>query len=74
MWAKKLTDGSQAVILFNRGQADATIAVSWQELGLRFDAELNVRDLWAKKDLGPVKGTLSATVPGHDVLMVKVAR
>jgi len=74
VWAKKLTDGSQAVVLFNRGQTPGTIAVSWQELGLRFDAELNVRDLWTKQDLGPVKGTLSATVPGHDVLMVKVAR
>jgi len=74
VWAKKLTDGSQAVILFNRGQAPATIAVSWQELGMRFDAELKVRDLWTKQDLGPVKGTFSASVPGHDVVMVKVAR
>jgi alpha-galactosidase len=74
VWAKKLTDGSQAVILFNRGQAPATVAVSWQELGLPFDAELKVRDLWGTKDLAPVKGTFSATVPSHDVVMVKVAR
>ena len=74
VWAKKLTDGSQAVILFNRGQADATIAVSWQELGLPYDAELKLRDLWTKKDLGSAKGTFAAAVPSHDVLMLKVTR
>ena len=45
-----------------------------QELGLPFDAELKVRDLWAKKDLAPVKGTFSATVASHDVVMLKVQR
>ncbi len=74
VWAKKLDGGAQAVVLFNRGQADATVAVSWQELGLPYDAELKVRDLWAKKDLAPVKGTFSATVPSHDVLMIKVSK
>jgi len=73
VWAKKLTDGSQAVILFNRGQAAGVVAVSWQELGLRFDAELRVRDLWTKQDVGVVKGTFSATVPPHDVVMVRVS-
>ena len=48
VWAKKLTGGRHAVILFNRGQAAGSIAVSWQELGLRFDAEPMVRDLWTK--------------------------
>jgi len=48
--------------------------LSWQELGLPFDAELAVRDLWAKQDLGKVKGTLVASVPSHDVIMVKVTQ
>jgi alpha-galactosidase len=72
VWAKRLQDGGQAVVLFNRGDAAAPIAVSWQELGLRFDADLSVRDLWAKKDLGRVRGTFTATVPPHDVVMVRV--
>jgi alpha-galactosidase len=74
VWGKKLAGGAQAVILLNRGQAEATIAVSWQELGLPFDAEMKLRDLWAKKDLTPVKGTFSTRVPSHDVVMVKVTR
>jgi alpha-galactosidase len=74
VWVKKLAGDAQAVILFNRGQADATVAVSWQELGLPFDAELKVRDLWSKQDLAPVKGTFSPRVPSHDVVMITVSR
>ncbi len=72
VWEKRLDGGAHAVILFNRGQAPQQIAVSWQEIGLPYDAEPMVRDLWAKKDLGRVKGTFSATVPSHEVVMIKV--
>jgi alpha-galactosidase len=72
VWAKKLHGNQQAVILFNRGRAPQPIAVSWQEIGFPFDAELPVRDLWAKNDLGRVKGTFSAQVPPHEVIMVIV--
>ena len=72
VWAKRLQGGGQAVILFNRGTTEAPIAVSWQELGMRYDAEPMVRDLWAHKDVGRVKGTFSATVAPHDVVVVRV--
>lgn len=72
VWAKKLTGDAWALVLFNRGETAAQIALSWQELGLSFDAEPAVRDLWAKKDLGKIKGTFVASVPPHDVIMVKV--
>ncbi|HSL20244.1 MAG TPA: alpha-galactosidase [Vicinamibacterales bacterium] len=72
VWSKPLEGSARAVILFNRGKAPATIAVSWQELGLPFDSPQPVRDLWQKKDVGAVKGTFSATVPPHDVVMVRV--
>jgi alpha-galactosidase len=75
VWAKKLQDGGQAVIFLNRSNVNtgpAQMAVSWQELGLRWDAEPMVRDLWAKKDLGRVKGTFTAVVPPHDVVMIRV--
>jgi alpha-galactosidase len=74
IWVKKLAGNARVVVLFNRGNAEAQMALSWQELGLPFDAELPVRDLWAKKDLGNVKGTLVASVPPHDVIMVKVTQ
>ena len=74
VWVKNLAGDARVVVLLNRGRAAAPMAVSWQELGLPFDADLNVRDLWAKRDLGVVKGTFSATVPSHDVVMIKVNR
>jgi alpha-galactosidase len=72
-WAKKLSGDRYAVILFNRGAGVLPIAVSWHEIGLRPDAEPAVRDLWAHKDLGRVKGTFSAQVPSHDVVMILVS-
>ncbi len=74
VWVKNLAGEARAVILFNRGQAPAPVALSWQEIGLPFDAELKVRDLWAKRDVGVVKGTFSVRVPAHDVVMIKVSK
>ncbi|MFH1574520.1 MAG: alpha-galactosidase, partial [Acidobacteriota bacterium] len=48
VWAKRLDDGAHAVVLFNRGGTEQKMAVSWQEIGLPYDAEPMVRDLWAK--------------------------
>jgi alpha-galactosidase len=72
VWARRLQGNAQVVILFNRGRTAQTIAVSWQELGLPWDAEPLLRDLWAKKDLGRVKGTYSAEVPPHDIVMLRL--
>lgn len=72
VWVKRLEGGAQAVILFNRGRTDATMAVSWQEIGLAYDAAPLVRDLWARRDLGRIKGTFATLVASHDVVMIKI--
>jgi alpha-galactosidase len=72
VWAKPLQGGAHAVILFNRGKSDATVAVSWHELGLAYDAALPVRDLWQHKDLGSVAGTFSTRVAPREIVMVRV--
>jgi alpha-galactosidase len=74
VWAKQLTGGALAVVLFNRGKSEAPVAVSWQELGLPYDAAPRVTDLWSKRDHGPVKDRFVATVPPHDVVMIRVER
>jgi alpha-galactosidase len=33
-----------------------------------------LRDLWAKKDVGTTAKPLSATVPGRDVLMLRLKK
>jgi alpha-galactosidase len=72
VWAKQLADGSRAVILFNRGKAEAKIAVSWPEIGYTSHLKAKVRDLWRRKDLGEFTGNFSAAVPPHDVVMVRI--
>jgi alpha-galactosidase len=70
VWMKPLADGSKAVGLFNRGEDATKMSVSFKEIGLAETA--TVRDLWAKKDLGSLKGSYSAEVPRHGVVMIKV--
>jgi alpha-galactosidase len=74
VWAKKLSGKDYAVALLNRGTAPATVAVSWQEIGLPYDAAPLVRDVWTKKETPGVKGTFAATVPSHDVVMIRVTQ
>ncbi len=72
VWVKPMADGSRAVALLNRGAQDATIAVSWKELGMPADHAAPVRDLWAHRDVGPATGHYAATVPAHGVVVVRV--
>ncbi len=72
VWAKRLSGSRDAVILFNRGRTEQTIAVSWHEIGLPAESSPSLRDLWAGKDLGTIKGTFSAPVAPHDVIMLLV--
>jgi alpha-galactosidase len=73
VWSKLLHDGSRAVVLLNRGTADAEISVSWNDLGYPAHLSAKVRDLWQAKDLGDRKRNFSALVAPHSVVMVKVA-
>jgi alpha-galactosidase len=70
VWMKPLADGSKAVGLFNREQGVVPVKVSLKELGLGPSAA--ARDLWAHKDLGTVKETLSAEVGEHSVVFLKL--
>jgi alpha-galactosidase len=72
VWSKPLADGGRAVILFNRGGEAKAIAVDWTELGYPASLKAKVRDLWAGKDLGPMKGRFAATAPSHGVVMVRI--
>jgi hypothetical protein len=74
VWAGPLSDGSQAVVLLNRGNSGSEqITVKWSDIGFPSDHSALVRDLWARKDLGTFTG--SYTSPGidhHAVMMLKI--
>ncbi|HEX5184429.1 MAG TPA: glycoside hydrolase family 27 protein [Allosphingosinicella sp.] len=72
VWLKPLTGGRQALLLFNRATASATITATWAMLGRTPDQKLRVRDLWAHRDLSRARGSYSALVPPHGAQMVVV--
>jgi len=70
VWSKPLSDGSRAVVLFNRSTLQTVITASWRALGIRGPAR--VRDLWTHADLGTFPARFMAPVPAHGVVMVRI--
>ena len=68
---KDLEDGSKAVGLFNRGEAETEVVAKWSNLGVTGPQQ--VRDLWRQKDLGNSDGQFKAMVPRHGVVMVRLS-
>jgi alpha-galactosidase len=71
VWAKKLENGNRAVVFFNRGEKSAEMSITWNKIWLK-GKKYFVRDLWKHKNLGVFQHEFSATVPPHDVVMIKV--
>ena len=72
VYAKKMTDGSRAVGLFNlSSNTVAAVTVKWDDLKIR--GTHVVRDLWRHKDLGQFNGQYSMPVAPHSAELVKVS-
>ena len=74
VWVKPLQGGEWAVALLNRGKEARAMSIAWVELGLAAGASPRVRDLWNARDLGAVPTLFTATVPSHDVVLVRVGK
>lgn len=72
VWMKEMEDG-HAIGIFNTSDEDATLSISWSELGLSKDKFL-VRDLWRQKDLGMFEKNFSTLVPTHGVVLIKLMK
>ena len=72
VWSKPMADGGRAVLLFNRGTTPARIGTDWTALGLPATVRMQVRDLWAHRDLGRVAKRFEAEVAPHGVVMVRL--
>jgi alpha-galactosidase len=71
VWMKPLSDGSRAVLLFNRASVATTVTADWVRVGVT--AKQNrVRDLWTKRDSLVTGERFAATVPSHGVVMVRI--
>lgn len=70
VWEKLLSDGSRAVVLFNRSAEAAEMKFLWQEIGYPAGLKFTVRDLWQHKDLGRFQGQFAIKVAAHGVVMI----
>jgi alpha-galactosidase len=71
VWMKRLGNGSVAVGLLNRGDAQIEIVARWSDLGL--EGPQRVRDLWAQRDLGVADAFWSATVARRELVLVTLS-
>lgn len=73
VWRKPMSDGSIAVALLNRTDAESEIELKWCDLGI-FDVERRlVRDLWARADVGEGRGKFVKRVPPHGTAMLRLS-
>jgi alpha-galactosidase len=72
IWLRPLAGGGWAIALFNRAKDDAQMAVRWSDLGIT-SAPVKARDLWAHSDIRMNGDSYLAAVPGHGVLLLRVA-
>jgi alpha-galactosidase len=73
IWARPLSDGGQAIGIFNRGVTAAKVSVRWPAIGWT-TAPKSGRDLWAHREVTFSGEEYSASVPAHGVVLVRIAR
>ncbi|HEX8279544.1 MAG TPA: glycoside hydrolase family 27 protein, partial [Segetibacter sp.] len=82
-WFKPLKGGDWAMAFLNRSKRPQPIEFNWTEpvndtvAKAALDGKQGVykiRNLWTKKDAGDTKNPLKATVPPHDILLVRLSK
>ncbi|MBN2011210.1 glycoside hydrolase family 27 protein [candidate division KSB1 bacterium] len=83
IWAKPLQDDALALCFLNRGMNTISVEYKWSEhriedglnkIAFNFgENEYNVRDLWAKKNIGTTNDVLKRELASHDVIVVKLS-
>jgi hypothetical protein len=70
VWWSHNRDGSYTVALFNLDGAPATVTATWADLG--FSGPAGVRDLWQHAAMGSHPDSITATLPAHGSLLLRV--
>lgn len=71
MLAKPLDNGDVSVVLFNENSATATLSTTVSAIGKSGASSYTLTDLWSGA-VRTVGSTISASVPGHGVVMYRV--
>ncbi|VAI31251.1 alpha-galactosidase-like [Triticum dicoccoides] len=65
VWAGRLSRGRVALVLWNRGPAEASITASWSNIGLNQSAVVDAHDLWTDEVTSSVQGNLTNKMDSH---------
>ncbi|RLM85571.1 hypothetical protein C2845_PM04G16760 [Panicum miliaceum] len=65
VWAGPLSRGRVAVVLWNRGSAEASVTASWSSIGLNASTVVDAHNLWTNEITSSVQGELKETVDTH---------
>jgi alpha-galactosidase len=72
VYMKPLSHGDTSICLFNRGDATKDVIVNWGELKIGNDFKL--RDVWKHANVGTTATAFKASIPKHDVVVLKLIR
>lgn len=71
VWGGPLAGGDFAAVLFNRCNSTVqNVVANFAQMGIA--QEQDVRDLWARKQVGSYSGSFSAQVQPHGVVMIRL--
>ena len=83
IWVKPLKGDDLAVCFLNRGIDTKKIEFNWEEHFIKDDfahkqykfdqTEYQLRDLWAKKNIGTIKRSYVSTIISHDVKLLRLS-
>ncbi|KAF7058434.1 hypothetical protein CFC21_065498 [Triticum aestivum] len=65
VWAGRLSRGRVALVLWNRGPAEASITASWSNIGLNQSAVVDAHDLWTDEVTSSMQGNLTNKMDSH---------
>lgn len=69
VWTKPLLNGDVAVALLNNNSSTQTVECTFEDIGVK--GEVEVRDAWQKKDLGPLT-RVSVELPAHGSALLRL--
>lgn len=73
IWSRRLWDGTYAVSITNVGSRSRSTRLVFQDISPSLKGNVNLRDLWTRKDLGSFRGTYIRRIPAHGTAVLKLS-
>jgi alpha-galactosidase len=74
VWVRDLKDGGKAVGIFNRGEADATVALNPSKAGLLEGGPYQIKNVWTGATMGVLEAEVSVPTPKHGAVLLRLSR